>query len=95
MLESASGPAPRTRFNGRISPHRRFSFGSLSLDRVKAIKNELGITVNDVVVALCATALRHWLLERDELPDEPLVAMVPGLGAHRGAGRDVRQPRRR
>jgi len=44
---------------------------------VKAVKNELGITVNDVVVALCTTAVRHWLLERDELPAEPLVAMIP------------------
>ena len=33
--------------------------------------------VNDVVVTLCATAVREWLLARDELPDEPLVAMVP------------------
>ena len=68
---------PRTRFNATISPHRRFSFGSLPLDRVKAIKNELGITVNDVVVTVVATAMRSWLLERDELPDEPLVSMVP------------------
>ena len=77
VLERTPVRAPRTRFNGRISPHRRFAFGSLSLDKVKAIKNELGITVNDVVMALCATALRDWLLERDELPREPLVAMVP------------------
>jgi diacylglycerol O-acyltransferase / wax synthase len=68
---------PDTVFNGRISPHRRFSFDSLPLDRIKAIKNELGITVNDVVVATCATALREWLLDRDELPSEPLVTMVP------------------
>ena len=68
---------PRTRFNGPISGHRRFSFGSLSLDRIKAIKNELGITVNDVVIGLVATGLREWLLERDELPEDPLVAMVP------------------
>ncbi|MEA2397753.1 MAG: diacylglycerol O-acyltransferase / wax synthase [Thermoleophilaceae bacterium] len=77
ILESDRVRAPQTRFNTRISPHRRFSFGSVSLDRVKAIKNELGITVNDVVIALCATALRNWMLERDELPSEPLVAMVP------------------
>src|SRR3954463_5171375 len=77
VLERPNTPVPRTRFNGRISPHRRYSFGQLSLDRVKAVKNELGITVNDVVVALCASALRIWLLERDELPEEPLVAMVP------------------
>lgn len=77
LLDPPSVTVPRTRFNGRVSPHRRFSFGSVPLDRVKAIKNELGITVNDVVVAICATAMRDWLLERDELPDEPLVAMVP------------------
>jgi diacylglycerol O-acyltransferase len=77
VLEVTTARPPRTTFNGRISSHRRFSFGSLSLDSVKVIKNELGITVNDVVVALCTTAVRDWLLERDELPDEPLVAMVP------------------
>jgi WS/DGAT/MGAT family acyltransferase len=77
VLEVGTARPPRTSFNGPASPHRRFSFGSLSLDSVKALKNELGITVNDVVVALCATAVRDWLLERDELPDDPLVAMVP------------------
>src|SRR3954452_23273137 len=77
ILEITSARAPRTPFNGRISPHRRFAFGSLSLDTVKAIKNELGTTVNDVVVTLCAGAVRQWLLERDELPRTPLIAMVP------------------
>jgi WS/DGAT/MGAT family acyltransferase len=77
MLEPIAARAPRTRFNARISPHRRFANGTLSLDRIKTIKNALGITVNDVVVALCATALREWLLEVGELPEEPLVAMVP------------------
>jgi WS/DGAT/MGAT family acyltransferase len=77
ILEITSARAPRTPFNGRISPHRRFAFGSLSLDTVKAIKNELGITVNDVVVTLCASAVREWLLERDELPRDPLIAMIP------------------
>jgi WS/DGAT/MGAT family acyltransferase len=77
LLEPATVNVPRTRFNAPISSHRRFSFGSLPLDRIKAIKNELGISVNDVVVAICATAVRSFLLERDELPDEPLVAMIP------------------
>ncbi|HET6506403.1 MAG TPA: wax ester/triacylglycerol synthase family O-acyltransferase [Baekduia sp.] len=77
ILEITSARAPKTSFNGRISPHRRFAFGSLSLDAVKAIKNELGITVNDVVVTLCASAVRRWLIDRDELPRTPLVAMVP------------------
>jgi WS/DGAT/MGAT family acyltransferase len=69
--------APRTPFNGPNSQHRRVSFGSLSLDAVKAIKNELGITVNDVVVTICAGAVRRWLLEHDALPRTPLVAMIP------------------
>jgi len=69
--------APKTSFNGRISPHRRFAFGQLSLERVKAVKNVHGCTVNDVVVALCAGAVRRWLLEHDEMPDGPLVAQIP------------------
>jgi WS/DGAT/MGAT family acyltransferase len=77
LLEAPRTSAPRTRFNGRITPHRRLAIGSLPLDAVKAIKNELDVTVNDVVVALCASMLRAWLEERGELPDEPLVAMVP------------------
>ena len=69
--------APKTRFNAPISPHRRFAFASLSLDRVREIKNAIGITVNDVVLAICAAGLRDWLIAHDELPDDPLVAMVP------------------
>lgn len=69
--------APRTSFNGRISAHRRFGFGRLSLVDVKAIKNHHGATVNDVLVSLCAKAVRQWLIEHDELPEEPLVAQVP------------------
>jgi diacylglycerol O-acyltransferase len=77
LLEAPEGRPPKTRFNGPISAHRRLAIGSLPLDTVKAIKNELGVTVNDVVVALCASMLRAWLDERAELPDDPLVAMVP------------------
>jgi WS/DGAT/MGAT family acyltransferase len=69
--------APRTRFNGRVSAHRRFAFGQIPLDDVKAIKNARGVTVNDVVVAICAGAVRRWLIEHDDLPDEPLVAQIP------------------
>lgn len=68
---------PATRFNDRISGHRRMAFAQLPLASVKAIKGALGFTVNDVVIALCAGALRQWLTALDELPDAPLVAMVP------------------
>ncbi|HEV2811931.1 MAG TPA: wax ester/triacylglycerol synthase family O-acyltransferase [Solirubrobacteraceae bacterium] len=69
--------APKTTFNKRISPHRRFAFGQMELDDVKRVKNHYGCTVNDVVMAICASAVRRWLIEHDELPDEPLVTQVP------------------
>jgi WS/DGAT/MGAT family acyltransferase len=77
ILEAPLGKAPRTSFNGRITAHRRIEFASLPLPQVKAVKNAFGATVNDVVVTLCATALREWLIAHDELPEEPLLAMVP------------------
>ncbi len=69
--------APRVPFSGRISQHRRFAFGKLGLEDVKAIKNHHGVTVNDVVVSICAGAVRRWLEAHDALPDEPLVAQIP------------------
>lgn len=69
--------APRTSFNTAISPRRSFAFTSLSLPAVKAVKAAAGATVNDVVLALCAGALRTYLDDHDEQPDGPLVAMVP------------------
>ncbi len=76
-LEAPRLEAPKTSFNGKISAHRRFAFGQLSLDEVKAVKNAHGCTVNDVVVSLCAGAVRRWLLVHDELPETPLVAQIP------------------
>jgi len=77
MLSEAATAAPRTPFNAEITPHRRFAFGSLSLDEVKDIKKQRGVTVNDVVLAICAGALRRYLDESGDLPADPLVAMVP------------------
>ncbi|WP_433257160.1 WS/DGAT/MGAT family O-acyltransferase [Streptosporangium sp. CA-135522] len=68
---------PRTPFSGRITGHRRFAFTELPLQDVKQVKNAFGVTVNDVVMAVCAGALRQWLLKHDALPDLPLVAGVP------------------
>ena len=69
--------APRTSLNTTITPHRRFAFTQVSLDDVKAVKNALGGTVNDVVLALCAGALRSYFEKRGEAIDKDLVAMVP------------------
>ena len=77
LIDRSGIRAPRTSFNGRVSAHRRFAFGQLPLEAVKAIKNEHGFTVNDVIVAICAGAVRRWLIEHGELPAEPLVAQIP------------------
>ena len=69
--------APRTSFNRRVTPHRRVVFGQLSLEEVKRIKKAHSVTVNDVVVSMCAGAVRRWLIEHEELPEEPLVAQIP------------------
>jgi WS/DGAT/MGAT family acyltransferase len=77
VLAHTTYKAPKTRFNGRISPHRRFAFGQLDLDEVKAVKNRHRCTVNDVVVSICAGAVRSWLLDHDDLTPDPLVVQVP------------------
>jgi hypothetical protein len=70
-------PAPRTPFNRSITPHRRFCFFSMSLTRFKDVKRTLGVTLNDTVMAVSSAALRSYLEERGELPEDPLIAMIP------------------
>jgi diacylglycerol O-acyltransferase / wax synthase len=77
VIPTPSGRAPATPFNKPITPHRRIAFRSVDLDTVKAVKNAFGFSVNDVVLAMSAGALRRWLTEHDALPAEPLVAMIP------------------
>jgi diacylglycerol O-acyltransferase / wax synthase len=69
--------APRTMLNVPIGGARRVAAQSWSLDRIKSIKQAAGVTVNDVVLAMCSGALRSYLFEQHALPDTPLVAMVP------------------
>jgi WS/DGAT/MGAT family acyltransferase len=70
-------PAPRTPFNRSITPHRRFAFFSQPLSDVKRVKSAFGTTLNDVVMAVSAGALRRYLEEKKALPKDPLMAMVP------------------
>jgi WS/DGAT/MGAT family acyltransferase len=78
--------APRLSMNRTITARRVTAFSSVPLADVKAVKDALGVTVNDVVLALAAGALRSYLDRRDELPDRPLVASVPT--SIRGTGDD-------
>jgi WS/DGAT/MGAT family acyltransferase len=77
VLEGGRLHAPRTALNGPIGPHRRIALTRQSLAEVKRVKDAFGVTVNDVVVAICAGALRSWLADLGDLPDAPLLAMVP------------------
>jgi diacylglycerol O-acyltransferase / wax synthase len=77
VIRSAAGRAPATPFNKQITPHRRLALRSVDLASVKAVKNAFGVSVNDVVMAMCAGALRHWLSDHDALPDSPLISMIP------------------
>lgn len=69
--------APKTMFNVPIGGARRAAAQSWPLARIRAIKSAAGVTVNDVVLAMCSGALRAYLSEQEALPDTPLVAMVP------------------
>ena len=69
--------APRTPLNKAVSAQRSWAPAFFDLERIKAIKTSEDATVNDVVLAICAGALRGWLADGGELPPEPLVAMVP------------------
>ncbi|MFE3029647.1 WS/DGAT/MGAT family O-acyltransferase, partial [Nocardia tengchongensis] len=76
-LSSIRGTHPDLPFNGPSSPDRAFSFVSLPLGDIKIAKNSIGGTINDVVMTLCTSALRRWLIEHDTTPDRPLLAAVP------------------
>lgn len=69
--------APTTLLNRKIGAARRFAADYWSLERVKAVQEATGATMNDVVTAVCGGALRSYLIEEDSLPDSPLVAFVP------------------
>ncbi|MDM4141977.1 MULTISPECIES: wax ester/triacylglycerol synthase family O-acyltransferase [Mycobacterium] len=69
--------APPTAFNGAFTRRRNIALTSMDLEDVKAVKRRFGVTVNDVVTALCAGALRQYFQDRHALPDVPLVASVP------------------
>ena len=69
--------APRSILNRNITGARRFAAQQWSMARLKAVGQASGTTINDVVLAMCSGALRHYLLEMDALPRHSLVAMVP------------------
>ncbi len=83
--------APRTSFNGIISARRKWNTSILSLDRIKNLKRIMEVTINDLVLAICAGALRRYLLEKEELPGQPLISMVPISKRQKGKKKEKAQ----
>ena len=82
---------PETRFNHPVSPHKVFDATIFSLDDLRQIKSKVeAATINDVVLAISAGALRRYLKHHGELPHEPLVAIAP-VNA-RSSGRQAEMP---
>ena len=74
MALGVAGPC----FNGMVGPHRQSSFTSVSLDDVRALKDALGVKVNDVVLGLVSGALRQHMAEHGDMPASgSLAAQVP------------------
>ena len=77
LTMAAPFAAPQTAFNANVTGHRNIAFAQLDLGDVKKVKDHFGVRVNDVVMALVSGVLRKFLLDRGELPNSTLVAMVP------------------
>lgn len=75
--KAAPFTAPRTRFNATITPHRAVWGTSLDLADIKEVKNAFGVTVNDVFLSVVGGGLRRYLRFHDDLPEKPLIAVVP------------------
>jgi WS/DGAT/MGAT family acyltransferase len=69
--------APKSMLNTKIAGARRIAAQTWPLARVKAVAKASGATINDVAVAMCAGALRQYLLDNNALPDKALVALLP------------------
>jgi WS/DGAT/MGAT family acyltransferase len=69
--------APTGPFNATLTSRRRFAASSIAMEDVQRVRTAFNVSVNDVVLAVCAGALRRYLLDHAALPDRSLVAQVP------------------
>ncbi|MCF6347526.1 MAG: wax ester/triacylglycerol synthase family O-acyltransferase [Flavobacteriaceae bacterium] len=76
-FNTGSFPVPKTIFNGSISPKRTWGTAILAFNRINVLRKLMGVSINDLILAICAGAIRRYLQEREKLPLQPLVANVP------------------
>ena len=68
---------PRSKFNAPLGSSRGVVFATAPLATVKKIKKHFGVTINDVVLALCSSTIRRYLQAQGDLPKDSLVGGVP------------------
>lgn len=68
---------PKSILNQKITAQRTFVVQSYDLERIRCVAKHFNLTMNDMILVLSATALRHYLLEQNQLPSKPLSAFVP------------------
>jgi diacylglycerol O-acyltransferase len=78
VLQGEDLRAPKTVLDRPLtSPRRRIAFARTPVDEAKRVKDHYGVSLNDVIVATTAGAVRNWLNEIGGLPEEPLIALIP------------------
>lgn len=88
-LRSLNHQVPRTLWNRALSARRSLAMAQLDLAAVKSIKQHLGGTLNDALLALTAGAVRSYLSAHDELPGQPLLVTIPVSTDQRGSTREL------
>jgi diacylglycerol O-acyltransferase len=76
-IKSPVGLAPRTIFNAGVTKDRAFATATVPFAECRAMSKAVGGSFNDIVLWLCATALREYLAKHDSVPKKPLVAAMP------------------
>ena len=75
--QKKSFSTPKTIFNESVSPKRTWGTAILAFDRINTLRKIMDVSVNDLILAICAGGIRKYLEEREKLPVQPLVANVP------------------
>jgi WS/DGAT/MGAT family acyltransferase len=87
-VERLTHRPPRTRLNRALTSRRSFTTRQIPLQDVKAVALSLGGSVNDMVLALSAAAIREYLIFHEDLPNEPLCTAIPVSADEPGSSRE-------
>jgi len=76
-IHKNSFSTPKTIFNESVSPKRTWGTAILDFDRINTLRKIMDVSINDLILAICAGGIRRYLEEKEKLPTQPLVANVP------------------